>query len=259
MVKYIILSAGHGGTDPGAVGNGYKEHELALDFVKALYKYLRDNYKGHDTRYVEEKDSKGNFKTSAQYWQGHSSGGGYSFHFNASTSINANGTEVLQGKYGNARPNAVNKALAKFFSNRGVKKVDTNDFYMLRAAGFDGIFEICFISSASDMKEYNKNKTKIVAAVGDAIAKVEGLERKIMEKYYFEVNEKLYNGYVLKATRDTYVYNDFDAKSTHRKIPAGTLIFTYGGSGTNEQGYYMHKTTISGQDKYVAFKRISND
>lgn len=36
----VVLDAGHGGTDPGNVGNGYKEKEIALNIVLAVGKSL---------------------------------------------------------------------------------------------------------------------------------------------------------------------------------------------------------------------------
>jgi len=36
----VVLDAGHGGKDPGAISNGYKEKEIALDVVLDLGKSL---------------------------------------------------------------------------------------------------------------------------------------------------------------------------------------------------------------------------
>lgn len=178
MSKYIVFSAGHGGTDPGAVGNGYKEHTLALELWNLVADYIRDNYKDVVVKVVEEKDSNGNFKSFSSYWGNYKSGGAYSGHFNSYTSSSAHGTEVLVGNFGTKRCNAVNKALAKHFSNRGLKEVNTNDYYMLREVGFDMIMETCFISSKSDMDYYQKNKKTIAIDLAKAIASVEGLTKK---------------------------------------------------------------------------------
>lgn len=43
MSKIVWLDAGHGGTDPGAVGNGLKEKDLTLKIVKYIGDYL-NNY-----------------------------------------------------------------------------------------------------------------------------------------------------------------------------------------------------------------------
>ncbi|WP_111683040.1 N-acetylmuramoyl-L-alanine amidase family protein [Winogradskyella tangerina] len=38
----VVLDAGHGGRDPGAISNGYKEKEIALDVVIELGKLMKD-------------------------------------------------------------------------------------------------------------------------------------------------------------------------------------------------------------------------
>lgn len=174
MSKKITMTAGHGGTDPGAVGNGYQEHALAWDFIKRVKKYLQDNYIRVNVTIFEEKNAKGQFLAS----YGTAEGIYLSFHFNASTNINASGTEVLQGKYGTKYINEVSAALSRHFRPRGIKQANTDNFYMLREAGFDGIVEICFISNKGDMDYYIKNKDNIVASVAEAIASEAGLTKK---------------------------------------------------------------------------------
>src|SRR5690606_20726187 len=45
MAKKVFLDPGHGGSDPGAVGNGLREKDLTLAIAKATEKYLK-NYEG---------------------------------------------------------------------------------------------------------------------------------------------------------------------------------------------------------------------
>ena len=40
MNRKIIISAGHGGNDPGAIANGYTERDLAIEFRELLVKEL---------------------------------------------------------------------------------------------------------------------------------------------------------------------------------------------------------------------------
>lgn len=47
MKKIIVLSAGHGGRDPGAVGNGVRESEAVLQVALHCRDYLNENYEGH--------------------------------------------------------------------------------------------------------------------------------------------------------------------------------------------------------------------
>ena len=54
MVK-IFLDAGHGGTDPGAVGNGLKEKDLTLKIVLKIRDLLK-GYENVETKLSRDKD-----------------------------------------------------------------------------------------------------------------------------------------------------------------------------------------------------------
>ena len=47
VMKTIILSAGHGGSDSGAVGNGVREKDVNLAVTLATRDWLNTNYEGH--------------------------------------------------------------------------------------------------------------------------------------------------------------------------------------------------------------------
>lgn len=255
MSKFISISGGHGGDDPGAVGNGFKERELTIELANLIIKYLKEGYTGFTFKVQQEKVSPSNFRRPSDY--GLANGFYMSIHFNAG---GGHGTEILQGKFGSRRCKIINDVLSKYFTNRGIKTPNTNDYFMLREADMDMIVEICFIDSKSDMDEYEKNKNKIAKDIADAIARSEGLTKKeatVEDKYYFEIIEKLRNGYVLKPILDTYIFNDFEATSKYTSMGKGsTPLSTTGGAGTNDKGYYMHKTIIHGNTKYVALKKL---
>ena len=46
-IKTIVISAGHGGRDPGAVSNGLRESDVNLKIALACRDHLNLNYKGH--------------------------------------------------------------------------------------------------------------------------------------------------------------------------------------------------------------------
>jgi N-acetylmuramoyl-L-alanine amidase len=54
MVR-IVLDAGHGGTDSGAVGNGLREKDLTLNIVKKIGDMLKD-YEGVEIIYTRTND-----------------------------------------------------------------------------------------------------------------------------------------------------------------------------------------------------------
>lgn len=57
MTTKIMIDPGHGGKDPGAVGNGLKEKELTLDIAKRIKKILETEYTGVEVRLTRESDT----------------------------------------------------------------------------------------------------------------------------------------------------------------------------------------------------------
>jgi N-acetylmuramoyl-L-alanine amidase len=55
-MKTIVLSAGHGGSDSGAVGNGLQEKTFNLWCVLACRDHLNENYSGHRLILPRDKD-----------------------------------------------------------------------------------------------------------------------------------------------------------------------------------------------------------
>lgn len=56
MAKKIVIDSGHGGKDPGAVGNGLKEKEIVLSLSKSIKSYLESNYTGHEIKLTRTTD-----------------------------------------------------------------------------------------------------------------------------------------------------------------------------------------------------------
>jgi N-acetylmuramoyl-L-alanine amidase len=55
-MKTIVISAGHGGKDSGAVGNGLREKDANLAIALACRDYLNDNYEGHKLVLPRDRD-----------------------------------------------------------------------------------------------------------------------------------------------------------------------------------------------------------
>lgn len=56
MIKKIVIDAGHGGKDSGAVGNGLYEKNITLILAKYVQSYLEDNYTGHEVKLTRSTD-----------------------------------------------------------------------------------------------------------------------------------------------------------------------------------------------------------
>ena len=57
MTIKIMLDPGHGGKDPGAVGNGLKEKVLTLDIARRIRNILQNEYTGVEVRMTRESDT----------------------------------------------------------------------------------------------------------------------------------------------------------------------------------------------------------
>ncbi|GIO24765.1 hypothetical protein J11TS1_33460 [Oceanobacillus sp. J11TS1] len=55
-MKKIYLDPGHGGTDPGAAGNGLQEKNITLAIALQVRNILNRDYKGHSVRMSRTSD-----------------------------------------------------------------------------------------------------------------------------------------------------------------------------------------------------------
>lgn len=185
--RVIVVDAGHGGSDSGAVGNGLYEKNMTLSIVlKTKYYFDRNaNYKVYYTRLSDWYPS-----LSYRYQMANSVGADrfVSVHINdvGKISYSAKGTETLYNPKGGKAPspyssltgkalaNDVHKKLksATGFSDRGLKQ---------RVPGVNGVAvltysktaatlgEVGFISNPDEASSMKKNYTKIGKAFYDGI------------------------------------------------------------------------------------------
>jgi len=181
----ILLIAGHGAGDSGAVAFGRQEAELTREVVTLLQKELL-KYKC-DCRVYN--------MTLSAYHEMIALGKNYDFtpydyvlevHFNAFSSDSGNGKVKGSEIYvTTSEPNisVEGKILAKLatvgFTNRGVKRTNFSVIAKARGQGVSSaLLEICFIDDADDMKIYLNNREKIASSIALAIAEEYRLERK---------------------------------------------------------------------------------
>lgn len=114
----IVIDAGHGGHDPGAVGNGYREKDIALSVARKLADNLRKDYNVVMTRTtdvfvpLQERASIGN-RAKADLF--------VSIHLNSSKSSSGNGAEVF---YYSKKESAYAAEIAKFENSFDSGNVD---------------------------------------------------------------------------------------------------------------------------------------
>jgi len=170
----ILLIAGHGQGDPGAVGNGYKEAELTREAVNLLKPQL-DAYADvtiADTSknwYKYENRAKFNFKSFDYVLEIHFNAGGNDYIGNGKTT----GTEIYITKkeetYG-VEENIVNNISSIGFRNRHLnskgkfepKKKDLTVIDYIKTRGVSSaLLEVCFVDDIDDMRLYQSKKAPL--------------------------------------------------------------------------------------------------
>src|SRR5690625_2267880 len=134
MVK-IFIDAGHGGSDPGAVGSGLKEKDITLSVALALREILTRRYRGHTlklSRYTDQTLSLKQRTDLANRWEA---------DYLISIHINAGGgtgfeSFIYNGEYPNKRRTNQSRTFIHDeiiretgFKDRGKKEAN---FHMLR-------------------------------------------------------------------------------------------------------------------------------
>ena len=174
----ILLIAGHGAGDCGAVGNGYQEATLTREVVSLLKPIL--------SKYADVTV----FDTSKNMYKFLKSGNTFNFkafdyvfevHFNAFDKT-AYGTEILvhpTEKGVSVEQNIINGVAALGFTNRGVKRrtdlLNMNTCKKVQGVSY-ALLETCFIDNQNDMKLYQEKKQDVVQAIATGIVTGFGLK-----------------------------------------------------------------------------------
>lgn len=170
--KIITLDAGHGGSDPGAVGNGLKEKDVNLDILLKLNALLKNSpdIKVYTTRTsdtyptLQDRSTLAN-EVEADFF--------LSIHNNAFNGKNR-GTETLYfPTAADNTPQFSGKKMAQIFQNNLVSRLGTMDrgikerpgLYVLRTTTMPAVIvEIAFIDNAQDAQLLKSDSFKQEAA-----------------------------------------------------------------------------------------------
>lgn len=174
----LLISAGHGGTDPGVVANGYREADLTLDFRNRVATELTKRRIG----FVTDGGLRENLPLPRALSLLKNSLLGVEFHFNSGPAT-ATGVEALTVSWRPARRNlAINlsKAIGR---STGLKlrsytpeypgwRPDTagahRSLAYCRCGGI--ILECCFITNETDLSLWLLKRDLAAAAVADVLA-----------------------------------------------------------------------------------------
>lgn len=175
MSRRYFITAGHGGGDPGAVGNGFKEADLVRELRDLIADLLR--LAGH-TVFTDDDTLRlpqvvawlhANVKPDDVLLD---------LHFNAAASSSATGTETLVP----AAPSTVELKLAAAVQAATVRVLKLRDrnikteaqshhgkLAVMRPNCHNLLLEVAFISSPKDVQVYQANKGALANAISQAL------------------------------------------------------------------------------------------
>ena len=170
--KVIVIDAGHGAHDSGAVSQGVKEKDLALK-VSLKTQVMLENM-GYTVLMTRTTDTYPSLGARSQLANNNNADAFLSVHFNAAGST-ATGIETLY-----STKNSKNKAFAQSLQNELVKELNPvdrglklrNNLAVLNGTkGISALAELGFISNPRDLKEINTDSylTKCAKALADGI------------------------------------------------------------------------------------------
>jgi N-acetylmuramoyl-L-alanine amidase len=162
-MRKLFLIAGHGGTDPGASGNGYLEKNLTIELRKLIDAELKkigitaivdsdENYLAHTMRWL-----RGKFGSKDVILD---------IHWNASANNTANGSEIIIPNEASIYEAQFATALLKVFTDvgfkgRGVKRESETargSLAIMKPNAENLLIEVCFVSNLQDMRLYENSK-----------------------------------------------------------------------------------------------------
>lgn len=152
----IFVSAGHSNVDSGAVANGRKEADIAVEFRNMVSFYLERDHVPHFT------DGKGaeNWPLAKAAKEARSYDVAVEFHCNAGD-LRASGVETLSATKDFVLANQICQAVSTYLGikNRGAKPENSGQHTRLAFVQSGGIIvELFFISNKQDLAAYEAKK-----------------------------------------------------------------------------------------------------
>lgn len=181
----VLLDAGHGGKDSGAVGNGLKEKKLCLAILYTQAKqYFEANNSTVKAYWTRHNDTFINLYTRPTLSEKYHADLFVSLHMNSASSSSANGTEVYYSKDNNKKNSSglTSKIFATSMQNTLVDTLG-NKSRGVKQAGFvvnkyntvpSILIELGFVSGKSDSKKLKKvsYQKKAAKAIYQGIADI---------------------------------------------------------------------------------------
>ena len=171
-IRKVFIDPGHGGTDPGASGNGLYEKEVVLSIAKKVRNILIS--KGFDVELSRSTDQYVSLSDRAAQANAWDADLFVSIHCNSATSSSANGTECYTHPTANTSTKSLSKNMASALAsklsltNRGHKEAN---FAVLRLSNMPSILiETAFINNENDATKLKTRENDFASAIANQIA-----------------------------------------------------------------------------------------
>ncbi len=264
----VFIDAGHGGTDPGALGYGYRESDLNLQVAKKVESKLKS--KGIDVKMSRSSDIFYSLSERAEMANDYGADAFVSIHQNSAEAKSANGIETYYNrKKEEDRPlsNDIQKQVISQTgaNNRGVKNAEFT--VLVKSEMISALVECGFITNELEVKKLSDSSYQDKLATGIANGIEEYLKSNvIIEESQITATGKVVNADSLNVRKGPSISFDIIGKlSGGDKVKViGESNFLYkiefkGTYGYVSGSYIELDSTEPDQDNKINFTDVSQD
>ena len=264
----VFIDAGHGGTDPGALGYGYRESDLNLQVAKKVESKLKS--KGIDVKMSRSSDIFYSLSERAEMANDYGADAFVSIHQNSAEAKSANGIETYYNrKKEEDRPlsNDIQKQVISQTgaNNRGVKNAEFT--VLVKSKMISALVECGFITNELEVKKLSDSSYQDKLATGIANGIEEYLKSNvIIEESQITANGKVVNADSLNVRKGPSISFDIIGKlSGGDKVKVigesnGWYKIEYNGTYGYVSGSYIElDSTEPDQDNKINFTDVSQD
>ena len=264
----VFIDAGHGGTDPGALGYGYRESDLNLQVAKKVESKLKS--KGIDVKMSRSSDIFYSLSERAEMANDYGADAFVSIHQNSAEAKSANGIETYYNrKKEEDRPlsNDIQKQVISQTgaNNRGVKNAEFT--VLVKSKMISALVECGFVTNELEVKKLSDSSYQDKLATGIANGIEEYLKSNvIIEESQITATGKVVNADSLNVRKGPSISFDIIGKlSGGDKVKVigesnGWYKIEYNGTYGYVSGSYIElDSTEPDQDNKINFTDVSQD
>ena len=264
----VFIDAGHGGTDPGALGYGYRESDLNLQVAKKVESKLKS--KGIDVKMSRSSDIFYSLSERAEMANDYGADAFVSIHQNSAEAKSANGIETYYNRNKEEDKPLSNDIQTQVISqtganNRGVKNAEFT--VLVKSKMISALVECGFITNELEVKKLSDSSYQDKLATGIANGIEEYLKSNvIIEESQITATGKVVNADSLNVRKGPSISFDIIGKlSGGDKVKVigesnGWYKIEYNGTyGYVSESYIELDDTEPDQDNKINFTDVSQD